>query len=65
MSTSGPDSSAGTSIRPRLLVEQLLAAKAVRPIRSLDEFVADTFESDEELLHRRKLTGHGSQLVIQ
>ena len=26
-----------------------LAAKAVRPIRTLDELAADTFESDEEL----------------
>jgi len=28
---------------------QLLAAKGTRPIRSLDELAADTFESDEEL----------------
>lgn len=49
MSTSGPDSSAGTSIRPRLSVEQLLAAKETHPIRSLDDLAADTFESDEEL----------------
>jgi hypothetical protein len=49
VSTSGPGSSADTSTRPLLSVEQLLAAKAVRPIRSLDEFAADTFESDEEL----------------
>jgi hypothetical protein len=27
----------------------LLAAKHARPIRSLDELAADTFESDEEL----------------
>ena len=49
MSTSGPDSSAGASIRPRLTVEQLLAAKGTHPIRSLDDLAADTFESDEEL----------------
>jgi predicted nucleic acid-binding protein len=30
-------------------VTQLLAAKGARPIRSLDELAADTFESDEEL----------------
>lgn len=46
--------SAGSSedrpvIRPRLSASQLLAAKDVRPIRSLDELTADTFESDEEL----------------
>ena len=28
---------------------QLLAAKGTRPIRSLDELAADTFESDEEV----------------
>jgi hypothetical protein len=44
-----PISQPVTSIRPRLSVEQLLAAKAVRPIRSLDELAADTFGSDEEL----------------
>jgi len=49
VSTSGPDSSAGTSIRPRVSVKQLLAAKNTRPIRSLDDLAADTFESDEEL----------------
>ena len=27
----------------------MLAAKGIRPIRSLDELAADTFESDEEL----------------
>jgi hypothetical protein len=36
-------------IRPRLSVEELLAAKNTQPIRSLDDLVADTFESDEEL----------------
>jgi hypothetical protein len=30
-------------------VTQLLAEKASRPIRSLDELAADTFESDREL----------------
>jgi hypothetical protein len=49
MSTSGPDSSAGTSVQPRLSVEQLLAAKHTHPIRFLDDLAADTFESDEEL----------------
>ncbi|MGP4085054.1 hypothetical protein [Streptomyces sp. KR55] len=36
-------------IRPRLTVEELLAAKNTQPIRSLDDLKADTFESDEEL----------------
>ncbi len=46
--TSGADSSAGTVIRPRWSAAQLLAAKNTRPIRSLDDLAADTFESDEE-----------------
>jgi hypothetical protein len=49
VNTSGSDSSAGTSIRPRVSVEQLLAAKNTRPIRCLDDLAADTFESDKEL----------------
>ncbi|GAA3484416.1 hypothetical protein [Streptomyces yanii] len=36
-------------IRPRLTVEELLAAKNTQPIHSLDDLKADTFESDEEL----------------
>ncbi|MGH3301953.1 MAG: hypothetical protein ACRDOK_09775 [Streptosporangiaceae bacterium] len=31
------------------LVAQLLEAKNARPLRSLDELTADTFESDHEL----------------
>ena len=50
MSTSSADSDAGnTADRPSLSVTQLLAAKGTRPIRSLDELAADTFESDEEV----------------
>jgi hypothetical protein len=30
-------------------VAQLLAAKKARPVESLDELAADTFESDQEL----------------
>jgi hypothetical protein len=30
-------------------VAHLLAAKNARPLRSLDELTADTFESDQEL----------------
>ncbi len=49
VSTSGADSSAGSAARPRRSAAQLLAAKNARPIRSLDDLAADTFESDEEL----------------
>ncbi len=50
MSTSSVDSDAGKAApRPSVSVRQLLAAKAARPIRSLGELAADTFESDEEL----------------
>jgi hypothetical protein len=49
LSTSGADTSAGPPTRPRLSAAQLLAAKKTRPIRSLDDLTADTFESDEEL----------------
>ncbi len=49
MSTSGADRQAGKPMRPRPSVAQLLAAKHTRPIQSLDDLMADTFESDEEL----------------
>jgi hypothetical protein len=49
VSTSGADSSQDAAARPRLSAAQLLAAKNTRPIRSLDDLAADTFESDEEL----------------
>ena len=49
MSTSGADSFGSSAMRPRQSVAQLLAAKNVRPIRSLDDLAADTFNSDEEL----------------
>ena len=50
VSTSSADSDAGKAApRPGLSVTQLLAAKGTRPIRSLDELAADTFESDEEV----------------
>lgn len=50
-----PMSAAGTEypiypgLRPRVSVEELLAAKNVQPIQSLDDLKADTFESDEEV----------------
>ena len=50
MSTSSADSDAGKAAsRPSVSAAQLLTAKGTRPIRSLDELAADTFESDEEL----------------
>ena len=50
MSTSSADSDAdNAAARPSVSVTQLLAAKGARPIRSLDELAADTFESDEEV----------------
>ena len=48
-STSGPHSSAGTSIRLRRSVEQLLAAKNAHLIWSPDDLAAGTFVSDQEL----------------
>jgi hypothetical protein len=49
MATSGAGRHLGTPRQPGLSVAQLLAAKHVQPIRSLDDLAADTFESDEEL----------------
>jgi hypothetical protein len=49
VSASGANSSAGASARPRLSAAQLLAAKNARPIQSIEDLAADTFESDEEL----------------
>jgi hypothetical protein len=49
MSTPDADRLGYPTIRPRLSIEDLLAAKDTQPIRSLDDLAADTFESDEEL----------------
>lgn len=49
MSTPDADRLAYRPVRPRLAVDELLAAKGTQPIRSLDDLTADTFESDEEL----------------
>jgi hypothetical protein len=49
VSTSGAGRPIGAPRRPRLPVAQLLAAKHTQPIQSLDDLMADTFESDEEL----------------
>ncbi|WP_141577825.1 hypothetical protein [Actinomadura sp. WMMA1423] len=49
MSTPAPDDFRQPTARPRLSVEDLLAAKNTQPIRSLDDLAAETFESEEEL----------------
>lgn len=49
MSTSDVDYFGFPPTRPRLSVEELLAAKNTQPIRTLDDLAADTFESDAEL----------------
>jgi hypothetical protein len=50
VSTSSAGNDPGkAATRPSVSVTQLLAAKGTRPIRSLDELAADTFESDEEV----------------
>ncbi|MCA2203079.1 hypothetical protein ACPCSQ_26290 [Streptomyces griseoincarnatus] len=49
MSTPAPGDFSYQRPRPRLSVDELLAAKNTQPIRSLDDLTADTFESDEEL----------------
>ncbi|MGW0819707.1 hypothetical protein [Streptomyces sp. NPDC002845] len=49
MSTPAPEDFSYPQPRPRLSVDELLAAKNTQPIRSLDDLAADTFESDEEL----------------
>jgi hypothetical protein len=37
------------SVRPRALVEELLAAKNTQPIRSLDDLATETFSSEQEV----------------
>ncbi len=49
VNSSGAGRSADVPVRPRLSVAQLLAATNSRPLRSLDELTADTFETDQEL----------------
>ena len=49
MSTPDSGQLAYPPIRPRLSVDELLAAKNTQPIRSLDDLAADTFESDKQL----------------
>lgn len=49
MSTPEVDRAGNPPIRPRLSVEEMLAARNTQPIRSMDDLAADTFESDEEL----------------
>lgn len=49
MSTPAPEDFGFPPPRPRLSVEELLAARNTQPIRFLDDLTADTFESDGEL----------------
>lgn len=49
MSTAETEHPIYPALRPRLSVEELLAAKNTQPIRSLDDLRADTFESEEEV----------------
>ena len=49
MSTSAVDSPDLPRPRPRISVEDLLAAKGTQPIASIDDLAADTFASDEEV----------------
>lgn len=49
MGTRKADQSEMPPARPRLSVDELLAAKNTQPIRSVEDLAADTFESDQEL----------------
>jgi hypothetical protein len=49
VSSAGAGRPAERPVRPLLSVTQLLADKKARPLRSLDELTADTFDSDKEL----------------
>ena len=49
MNNADADQPLGARIRPRLSIEELLAAKNTQPIRTLDDLAADTFGSDQEL----------------
>jgi len=49
MSEGQPDQPIYPPARKKTSLEELVRAKRARPITSMDEFVADTFDSDEEL----------------
>lgn len=49
MSTPEADHPIYPPLRPSQTVEELLAAKGTKPISSLDDLRADTFEDEEEL----------------
>ncbi|MFC7545555.1 hypothetical protein [Plantactinospora sp. GCM10030261] len=49
MTAPEPHSASYLPFRSPPSVEDLLAARGVQPIRSLDDLTADTFGSDEEL----------------
>ncbi|WP_214412714.1 hypothetical protein [Sphaerisporangium fuscum] len=49
MSESQPDHPIFPPVRKKTSVDELIRAKHARPIRSIGDLAADTFESDEEL----------------
>lgn len=49
MGTRKPDQPDLPPARPRLSVDELLAARNTQPIKSVDDLAPETFESDEEL----------------
>ncbi len=49
MSESQPDHPIFPPVRKKTSIEELIRAKQARPIRSVDELAAETFESDEVL----------------
>ena len=49
MGSTGADRPAGVPARPRLSAAQLVADKHTKPIESLDDLAAETFESDQAL----------------
>jgi hypothetical protein len=49
VSSSAMDSADVPRPRPRVSVEELLAAKGTKPIRVIEDLAADTFASDEEV----------------
>ncbi|WP_248965968.1 hypothetical protein [Sphaerisporangium perillae] len=49
MSENQPDHPIFPPARKKTSIDELIRAKHARPIRSVDDLAADTFESDEEL----------------
>lgn len=49
MSVNIPDEPIYPSAHKRTSVDEMIRAKGIRPIRTVDDLAADLFESDEEL----------------